>query len=185
MVDLYRVRTVFTGIAGTPYLSTMYFRTIDGTAQQAVNAVGAFWGAVDGQMHTDLLWDTDSDVEVISDATGQIVSVQSTTPVSGGGALSGDILPPATQALIRWRTGSFVGGREIRGKTFIPGLTETAATSGQVTTATLTAFETAAATLQGTANANLVVYSRANNTHAEVVSSSCWAQFAVLRSRRD
>jgi hypothetical protein len=185
MANLYRIRTVMTGVAGSPYLNTLFFQEATGTAQQAVTAVATFWGAVDAQMHQDVIWDIEQDVEVIDDTTGQIQSVVTTTGGSGNGALTDDLLPPATQALIRWRTGVFVGGREIRGKTYIPALTEVSSVAGQVASSAQTAFQNAANTLVGTANANLAVWSRKNGVSEDVTSGSVWNQFAVLRSRRD
>lgn len=185
MTNLYRIKTVFTGLAGSPYLNTMYFREIDSTAQQAADRAAAFWNSADSLMHTDLTWDTEADVEVIDDTSGNIVRVDNTTPSSGAGGLTADVLPMATQGLIRLRTGSFVGGREIRGKIFVPGLTESASTAGQPNASAVTTLETAATALIAAGGANLVVYSRKNGTYAEVVSSSMWTQFAVLRSRRD
>lgn len=185
MANLYRIRTVFTGVAGTPYLSTMFFQEATGTAQQAATAVSTFWGAVDAYMHQDVLWDIEQDVEVIDDTNGQIQSVVTTTGGTGNGALTDDLLPPATQGLIRWRTGVFVGGREIRGKTFVPAMTESSSNAGQIAGVVQTGLQNAANTLVGTANANLAVWSRKNGVSEDVVSGSVWNQFAVLRSRRD
>lgn len=185
MADLYRIKTVFTGVAGSPYYNTLYFLASAGTASQAAVDVAGFWGAVDGFIKNTLTWDLDTDVEVIDSTSGNIVNVQSVSPASGTGGDAGDMLPPATQALIRWRTGMFVGGREIRGKTFVPAITETQSTAGQPSSALITALENSAAGLVGSPNAQLVVYSRKNSTYAPVTSGSAWGQFAVLRSRRD
>lgn len=185
MALLYRVQTVFTGVAGSPYYSTFHFSAGFGTAANAVAAAGGFWSVVDGFMADDLDWDIPGEVEVINDETGLIVNVENATPQSGSGALTSQPLPPATQGLIRWRTGSFVGGREIRGKTFVPGLTVTHSDEGQPNTALITGLENAATALVGSPTAQLVIYSRKNGTSAEAVSSSAWGQFAVLRSRRD
>lgn len=185
MANMYRVRTVLTGVQGSPYLSTMFFQEGAGTAEQAVAAVAAFWGAVDGVMHSDVTWDIEQDVEIVDDNTGQIQGVAATSGGTGVGTVTGDILPPATQGLVRWRTGVFVAGREIRGKTFIPALTETAAISGQMANGTQTILEDAANALVGAAGANLCVWSRKNGLSEDVVSGSVWNQFAVLRSRRD
>lgn len=185
MADLYRIKTVFTGVAGSPYYNTLYFLGSAGSASQAAADVAGFWGTVDGFIKNSLTWDIDTDVEVIESSTGNIVSVVGVSPASGTGGDSGDMLPPATQALIRWRTGDFVGGREIRGKTFVPAITENQSTAGQPAGTLITALENAAAALVGSPNAQLVVYSRKNKAFATVSSGSAWGQFAVLRSRRD
>jgi hypothetical protein len=185
MANLYRVQTVFTGVAGSPYYNTLYFAAGFGTATAAVTAAAGFWGTLDGQMADDITWDIPGDVEVIDDATGNIVNVENTTPQNGSGSLTAALLPPSSQGLIRWRTGTFVGGREIRGKTFVPGLTVSASTDGQVSTAMITAMENTATALVGSPTAQLVVWSKKNGQSATVVSSSAWSEFAVLRSRRD
>ncbi len=118
VANLYRVQTVFTGVAGSPYYSTFHFSAGFGSATAAVAAAGGFWNAVDGSMFNECTWDIPGEVEVIDDSTGNIIAVENATPQSGTGGLSAQPLPPATQGLIRWRTGQFVGGREIRGKTF-------------------------------------------------------------------
>lgn len=185
MANLYRVQTVFTGVAGSPYYSTFHFSAGFGSASAAVAAAGGFWGVVDASLYNELTWDIPGEVEVINDETGNIIAVENATPQNGTGALSAQPLPPATQGLLRWRTGSFVGGREIRGKTFVPGLTISAAADGQPTPTIITALENAATALVGSPSAQLVVYSRTNGTSAPVTASSAWGQFAVLRSRRD
>lgn len=185
MADLYRVNIVSTGVAGSPYYTTMHFLASAGTASQAATDMAGFWAVVDGYMDSSLTWDLDTEVEVIDSATGNITSVESVSPASGTGGATGDLLPPATQGLVRWRTGFFVGGREIRGKTFLPAMSEINSAEGQPATAMITGVENAATALVGSPVAQLVIYSRKNNAYAPVTSSSMWAQWAVLRSRRD
>lgn len=182
---MYRVRTVFTGIQGSPWLSTMYFDSLGaGTAQQAVSAVGTFWGALDNFMGAGVAWATEADVADINSTTGQPEDVTSTTPSTGAGSGGADLLPAATQGLIQWRTGVFANGREVRGRTFIPGLMETASTGGPSGTFA-SAAPTAAAALIADANSTLIIWSRANSSFAPVTSGTLWTSFAVLRSRRD
>jgi len=182
---MYRVRTVFTGMQGAPWLNTLFFDDQAGTAAQAVTAVGTFWSSVDGLIDSEVDWTTLADVETVASATGQVTGVTQTTPATGSGALAAEALPIATQGLVRWRTGIFAGGREIKGRTFIPGLTETANDNGKPTSAVVTAVNAAAAALISDANSALVIYTRANSAEATVISGSCWTEFAVLRSRRD
>ena len=184
-----RVRTTFTGSTGSPWLSTAYFLgsfpdPTQADADAAVAAVGAFWGAVDSRMNTAIQWTTDPSVAVM-DLDGQQTGAFGTTSQSGTGASASDLLPQATQALLRLRTNVFSAGREIRGRWFIPGLTEAEATAGNVTAAAATVFNVAAAALIATAGAEWCVWSRTQTTAAAVVTANTWTQFAVLRSRRD
>jgi hypothetical protein len=93
----------------------------------------------------------------------------------------------ATQGLIRWRTGVFIAGRELRGRTFIPGATESRSANGRPDSTYITTAETAAQDLLDNAalGAALVVYSVTHRQVELVQSRSVWGQWAVLRSRRD
>lgn len=184
-MSMWRVRTEFTGSQGAPYLNTLYFDTLGGTAGQAVAAAGAFWGAVDALIVNDLSWATDPEVYQLSETTGQPVSVTQVTSLTGTGAKTGAMLPRATQGLLRLGTGVFVGGREIRGRIYIPGLEVGANNNGAVEASYMAAIDAAALTLHTDANSTIVVWSRKNGQMEGVIASSTWSQFAVLRSRRD
>lgn len=186
MTLLYRVRTVFSGAPGTPYLSTLYLEKGATTAQSAANAVGGFWGAVDAVMATTITWSTEPEVVTIDDATGSPTAVDQTTPTTGTGASATQQLPRASQGLIRWRTGVFIGAKEIRGRCFLPGLTESGnAVDGQLEAATVATLNAAATAYIATVGVSPHVYSRAHATSAPISAGSAWNQFATLRSRRD
>lgn len=188
---MYRIRTVFTGPQGSPWLGTMFFDETVGTAQSAATAVGTFWGAVDALMHTTVTWATEADVSAIDDTNGQLMGVSSTTPQTGTGALGGELAPFVSQALVRWRTNGIVNGRSLRGRSFVPGLTTTSADDGRVIAATQATINAAAAALILDANSTLVVWHRpsgpgaTDGNSATVVTGTCWSQYASLRSRRD
>lgn len=195
-----RVETIFTGPAGSPWLSVMYFSGTDQAgADQAVADVGAFWGAVDAGMSSAVSWSTNPDVQVLDAATGALTDAFSTTPQAGSGASAGDMLPTAAQALLRWRTSGIVNGRIVRGRTNVPGVTEAFAAAGRPIAAYITTLNTAAAALLAGASI-FQVWSRphvqdfddsptspptrAGSAHV-VTSGSAWSEFAVQRSRRD
>ena len=72
-MPMLRVKTVFTGVTGSPWTSTINFGSPTQTANQtdadaAAAAVGVFWSAVDGSMHTSVGWTTLSEVLYLSDA---------------------------------------------------------------------------------------------------------------------
>jgi hypothetical protein len=185
MSSLFRVRTVFTGVQGSPWLSTMYFDNGAGTAQQAATAVGVFWGTIDNRMATSVLWSTEAEVVLIDDATGDPTAVVTTTPSSGAGSGAATMLPVVAQGLVRWRTGVFSGGREVRGRTFVPGLTENDNDLGVPNGSIIPVVDGAAAALVATANADLVIYSRTKSLSESVTSGSMWTSWAELKSRRD
>ena len=183
---MYRVRTVIAGAQGGAELSTMFFNVTGGlTAANANAAVGAFWLAAAGAMSSSYSATTEGEVAEIDIATGNVTGLVAVTPITHTGTSAAYRLPPATQGLIRWRTGTYVGGREIRGRTFIPGLTQDDNTSGVPSSGMLSGLQTAANNLISDPLTDFVVYSRKNRDAAPVISGTPWAEFAVLRSRRD
>lgn len=183
---MFRVTITLTGYTGGPYINAMHFGNSGGeTAQDAADAAGAFWAAIDNLFHNTLTWTTGSELESVNESTGQIISVQTITPVTGTGSDSSSPLPPANQMLCRWRTGNFIAGRELRGRTFIPGLTESSQSTGAPDAAWISGVNTAAAALIADADSSFGIYSPTHNEFAAAVSGSAWTKFAVLRKRRD
>lgn len=191
-----QVTTVWSGtMQGVPYFSQHYFGgTSELEATAARNALTTFWQGVDDRVVNNLTWTIQGDVEVIDPATGQITGVFGGVGATGNGADTGELTSAALQGLLRWRTGTFLGGREIRGRTFLPGVSEASSADGVPAATYITGMETAATNLRTSASTagGLVVWARPRTEAptrpgqtALVVSSSCWGQFAVLRSRRD
>lgn len=180
-----RVRVGFSGIGGTPYLSTYYF---NGTGQTAANdavaAIGTFMGVVDNHQDTALTWRTDPQVVEINVLNGQATSSYATTVVTSSGLINADNLPFVSQGLLQLRTGTYYNGREVRGRIFIPGLTDGANTNGTLATSVASPINGAAAALIANGATEWVVYSRANRVIQPVIAASCWDQFATLRTRR-
>lgn len=184
---MYRVNTVFSGplVAGGG-ISRFYFDEAGGTPAQAHAAAVNFWNAVDEVMSTQVAFTVEAEVELVDASTGAITGIESTDPYSASGTGSGDPLPPATQGLVRWRTGAFVNGREVRGRTFLPGMLESLNDSaGRPNSGALTVINNAAGNLIGDADSELVIFSRTRALQATVVSGQAWSQWAQLRSRRD
>jgi hypothetical protein len=185
-MSLYRIRTRVTGPSGGPWLSTFYFDSSGGTAGQAAAAVELFWFAVKALMVNTVTATNDGVAVTINEVTGEPTAAIAYAATAQVGALATEELPRAAQGLIRWQTGVYLGGRERRGRTFIPGLGEGANTAGGVVAAaTITSLNTAAANLIGDANSILAVWSRAHGAFSPVVAGTTWNEFAVLRSRRD
>lgn len=184
-----RIRTVWSGVAGTPWYSNHYFAFSPGTVQLTLDAVEDFWIAVNGAICNEVFWQIESDVAVVDEATGDITSIETGTGGGGQGANTNDPLPWATQGLINWLTGQFSNGRQVRGKTYVPGLCEDGNTTGGVMSSGLqTTIQGAADGLIADADSggfNLQVYTRVNTGDVEVASASVPTKWAVLRSRRD
>jgi hypothetical protein len=184
-VPIWRVRTDLVSTAGNPLLSTMYFpgESIF-SAADARGAVGTFWGALGDAMSETCTWTVEPEVASIDAASGDLLELVSDSVTwSGAGTLTGQPLPPANQALVRWRTASVVAGRQIHGRTFIPGMTENLNDDGTPNSGLVDLLNTAAALLIDGDN-SLCVWSRAHLTAAVATSGTGWNQYAVLRSRR-
>lgn len=183
---MHRVRTVFSGATGSPWLSTFYFDESGGlTAANAVADTGTFWSALDNFMKTSITWATDATVDQI-DLAGNLTGSTGTTPQTGSGSSAADLLPLAVQGLIRWETGLILAGRRWRGHTFIPGLSEDSCdTSGQLASSVRTSIATACSNLIAAPNSALLAWSKVHASSTTLVSGAGQAKFAILRSRRD
>ncbi len=187
MPSLYRVRTAITGPNGGAQVSTHYLDALTpNTASDAADAVHTFWSTMAGQLSSQYVFQVDPLVEIIDVSTGGITGASAVTVAAVAGSVGTALAPPATQGLIRWHTGVYIGGREVRGRTFIPGILAASVTStGGVATAFQTVASSAATAYLGWTNSVPVVYSGAHRAFAGILSGSAWSSFAVLRSRRD
>lgn len=187
MASILRIRTTFTGTTGAPYLSTMFFSRVDtGSAPAAASAVGAFWAYLTNNMSDQLDWVVEPFADVLDDVTGNLTGLD---PIGGGesgtGASSGELLPPATQGLLRLATSSVVSGRILRGRVFLPGATEDMSDAGVPDASYLADVSAAYALLTGDPDAELLIWSRTHGVSHPVTGGGPWNQWAVLRSRRD
>lgn len=183
---MYRVRTVFIGVPGTPWYSNLFFDDQDaGGLEGAHEAVVDFWANLSGVISSEVSWTVEGEVAAISPGTGEIENVFNVAPASRSGSATGQPLPWMSQGLVRWETGAYMGGRRLRGRTFIPGATEDDSVNGLPTNDYVTDLLTAANYLLNTSPATPVVYSRKNLIQSPVVSAGAASYWALLRSRRD
>ena len=201
MPDIARVRTVFTGVAGSPFYNNLYFGTIADVInpQACVDAVDVAWTTLTSIMRIDLIGAIEAEVPIIEDTTGEIQSVVSTTGGVVDPTSAAEPLPTASQGLVRISTNTFLNGRRLRGRIFVPGLTEASQSTGVPNASTITSLAAMGMSLINDANTNLVIYRRPrpeedppnpnkparDGASASAVSATGWGQFAVLRSRRD
>lgn len=184
---LIRIRTGFTGVPGTPWISNFYFDGDLADAQNMADTASDFWSDAQLAMSSLIDWTQDGVATQLDVATGEPTDVASYTPNDGDGSGSGDMLPASTQLLITWRTGVFAGGREVRGKTFVPGLVaSTNDNDGTIDEGVVTQFAGYADSLvTEPGHSQIVVWSRKNGTMQQVTGARITNEWAVLRSRRD
>lgn len=200
MVDIRRVRTVFTGVPGTPWYSNIYFRADETgqTAAEAADAVQDFWTNWSIFMQGGITATVEGEQPIMESESGNILSYDTVTSVNIVGQLQEERLPTANQGLLKLQTGGVVASRKVLGKIFLPGATETQSSNGTLITTTREAMVTAAQLyLVGGPNEQAaVVWSRpkpnpqggaplrVGSIH-DVIGASVNADFAILRSRRD
>jgi hypothetical protein len=164
----------------------MYFDAAGGTPEAAASAVGDYWDTVDPLIQSAVSWAVEAEVALIDPATGTLTGVDVVAlPPSGTGTDGGAALPFVTQVLNRWSTGVAVGGRLLKGKTFIGALSSVVNDHGNVSTTAQGHVQDASDAIVADADCTFVIWSRVNHTFAPVAGGSCWSSFAELRSRRD
>lgn len=184
MTTLRRATTVWTGLPGMPGYTTLYCDSSNATPSDFTDGIGEFLTEIKTDfISQDVTATVLDEVQTVDSTNGQITGVDS----GGGnkvftGALTQDSLPLSTQLLLQFRTGAFFGGRELRGRMFIPGLCEPSSTDGTVDPDTVSGIQGPADTLFSVL---LAVYSPTKHQWASVNSVTVWDQWAVLRSRRD
>lgn len=191
-MSMYRVRAAITGdlVAGGG-LSTFYYDLAGGTAPQAATATLTFLSGIASNCSNRVTWTVDPTVGIINEQNGDIIGTQVVT----GGVVPGtsglEALPPSQQALMQLRTGVFQNSREVRGRLFIPGITEFDSVGGVLSAAAILDLDAAGEALIADATSTWVVWARPGNppgsigAMAPVQSVSVPTKFAVLRSRRD
>nr|CRY97360.1 hypothetical protein [uncultured prokaryote] len=186
MALITRVRTIWTGVAGSPAYTNLY--SIQGSLDTVTlhTATANFFNGIRDQVSTGTVMTTEGDVALIDSVTGEIVGVESVPEIANTGAGSGGRVPGADNILLRWFTGDYIGGRQIRGRTYLPYMRSGAITaSGQVLGTSATAIENSASAYRIALGGSAVVYSPKNGVGVQITSSSVWNEWAVMRSRRD
>lgn len=186
---MYRVTTQFLGIPGTPAYNQLNFlgSGVQAEASACHAAVTALWNAIDALIATPATCTVLGDVAEVDEATGQVTAVYPVAPTNNSFAGPGDMQPYVCQGLVRLRTGSYLNGREIRGRVFIPGTMDTSDLDGTPNPAYTGALTTAFNNLvtdSTTAGIPLGVWSPTRGVIARVTGANAWNQWAVLRSRR-
>lgn len=187
MALLNELRTNWSGVAGSPYYTTIRHRddaSVNLTAFQT--AWGIFVNSLKTNFSSAVVASNDPEVRVIESTTNETVAVKTVSVGTWAGTGGGDALPPATQLLIQLQTNNFVGGRRIKGRIFVPCQLETNSTvTGQPSAGYRGAVDALLATMLTSMGDSFVIYSPTHKVYATVQGAHCWDQWAVLRSRRD
>jgi len=185
MADLRVVKVIWNGATGLPGLSVFYSADPD----DATASLGTWFTAIKGLFPTGMSWQIPSSGDKVDVATGQL-----TGGWTGGTAASiacngSTTYAAGTGAFIRWGTGLIVGGRRLKGRTFLCPLTANQYdTDGTLLSASVTTINTATSTLVATNK--LVVWHRpssvaaANGVASTTTSGAVADLTSSLKTRR-
>lgn len=198
MVNIQRVRVAFTGLRGLPGVSTFYATA----GADMISPLRDFYAALNGNFPIGMTTVVENFGDIIEDSTGALTGTWS-------GAVSAAVVSTTSQtyaapvgACVNWLTGQVIGGRRLRGRTFIvPLVSGTYQGDGTLTPEFLGELNTARANFTNAVGTTFLVWGRprlavpATPTHkavtarlgasALVTSSLVKDRCAVLRSRRD
>lgn len=192
-----RYRVELAGLVGGPGVSTFF---ADSTAagyddQGYVDAVDAFLSGVAVLTHSSITWTGESTVDYLDVASGEITGQNTVANFVVVGTNNNEVLAPTTQGLVKWVTGVYRDGRQILGKTFLPGPTIDLSENPGVPVAGYLGGVLAQAMLYSGAGIGASVYSRPRKgTESKparagainpIVIPVVWSKWAVLRGRRD
>lgn len=172
---------------GSPGGITVHHFDDTRTATNIRTTLRGMISAIDGALTSQWTVVEAAEVRVLDTATGQLTGIETLIPQSPvAGTAIGEPVADSTCGLAQYFTGDFVNGRNVRGRTYIPGLSAGALENGQWASAMLSQIADFAAAFA--IDPGAVIYRRprsgmAGSAHA-VTGSAAWSQCAVLRHRR-
>lgn len=187
MANLARVRCEWSGapVVG-PGLTTFYFNEVtEGFAAD----VSTFFQAIDAYIPIGVTIAVPSSGDLIDVATGDLTGTWS-DPATGPGVGAGfGAYPAGVGARIRWSTGGIVGGRRVRGSTFIcPIVNSGFGVDGTLDNTVRENLEAAGQALVAASASEFVIWSRPTTARpgaaSEIVAATCPDKVSWLRSRR-
>lgn len=142
MADLRRVPVAWTTGIGGSGLSVFYSADPD----DATASLGTFFNAIKASFPGAVQWTIPSSGDKVDVATGQLTGAwtggTAATILATGGA---NVYPAGTGGYVRWQTPLVVGGRRVRGRTFLcPIINDQFDSGGTLNNTTVTNWQTAA-----------------------------------------
>lgn len=184
MVDISRVRIAWTGWTGAPGVSTLFYAAPPTSAQLA--GWTTFFTNIKAQTPLQVTTQVENAGQQIHTDTGKAFDTWSgpAQPLTTGTGATG--LLSAAGWMIRWNTGQFFNGRQVRGRMFmIPTIPTIFDVDGTLIEATRTLLQGHVNTLLSSASGGLVVYSQTAKNAFVVTSATVMDKLLVMRSRRD
>lgn len=200
MANITRIRINWAGpaIVG-PAVSTVYSDdAVDGHST-VKNALNVLFNALDNLCSSAVTWVMPATMDVIDDATGNLVDVVTGDQISGAFANAAEQVARATMLNLRFNTAGIVNNHRVKGRIYVPGLSIGALDDGQLSSANLASINSAAATFASATAGHFRVWSRpfepapgqedpppSRSGSSHLLTTAVFQQkLAVLRSRRD
>lgn len=180
--------------SGSDHRSVFYFATATAVASQR-SALSTFLTVLNGSLDDHVAWNIENTGRELDDDTGTLTGVWThATTFTQVGLGSGEMIPDASQVLMRWNTGTIIAGRFLKGRTYIPGMSTGGMVNGNVSSAIQTAWAAAGASLIS-AGVGMGVWHRpkvitpgvpgsAGGSFHNATAATVWPELAVLRRRR-
>lgn len=185
MASIWRVTTLYSGGAITgPGINRLYFSE-SVTSGDAQSAVAAFYTSLTANIVNTITFTISGQVEEINDATGDITGVEDTDVVTVTGANAQDNLPLGTSLVAQLFTNTFINGRRLRGRIYLPGFVEPNNAAGVPDATIKTAVKGYLGTLHDGGANGLLVYSPTHGLSSSVTKTDVNPKWGLLHSRRD
>lgn len=187
MSTLCKIPVVWDGLPGMPGLSMFYSNPTD--VVTTVVALKAFFTSLSTGCPTGLTWNFPTAGDEFDDATGTLTG--GWTGGAGGSVAASGGAGTYAQGVgfrVRWGTGGIVGGRRVKGSTFlIPVLGSVYESNGTISNAIVTTLQTAANLL--VTNGTTIIWHRpdpggSNGSSHIVLDAQVPDKVSTLRSRR-
>jgi len=157
VANLDRVRVAWSGFTGAPGVSTFY-ATAGGTL---VPQLHSFFDAIKAYFPIAMHINCETSGDSIESTTGELTGQWVGGAFAGITGTVGTTWAAPSGVLVRWDSATILGGRRLRGHTFlVPLVTSIYDTNGQVSAAVQGVIQTAATALVTASAGNMVVYQR-------------------------
>lgn len=197
MTQIARVKTVWSGWAGAPGITTHYFRKFYSGAWSAIPTylcvqVKNAWNECAALFPEDLTLTVQPQIDIIEDSTGTLQFQMTGTQQIINGSSTAGFGPLATGVQVRFGTNSVVYGHALVGSTFLaPIASEYIQIDGTPQSTGLGLAEAFGEQLSQESYGQMVVWSRPNpakqrpGVSYDVTEATVKDTFAILKSRRD
>jgi hypothetical protein len=171
------------GLNGLPGVTTFYSASV--VLGTALVAIRTFFDDIKALHPVGLIWTIPASGVTIDTTSGQPNGTWVDNEADDEVAATGDGQFSAPSGWVaNWHTGTFFGGREVRGKSFMVPLSSVFYDGqGNIDSEALTVMRSAVDELAG--GDNIVIYSRKAGSSTSVMTGNVPDLAAVLKSRRD